>query len=97
MKNELAACGALLKYLFITQCNEIPAPRIPKKEVFSNYLIIDSVISKSLEIVYSANGEHSYSLLGAIDKASTPFGARALATCFATPIVSIEKIYKRLD
>ena len=97
MKNELAACGALLEYLLITQRNEMPALPIPKKVAFSDYLIIDSATSKSLEIVYSANGEYSYSLLGAIDKTSTPFGARALAARVATPIVSIEKIYKRLD
>ena len=77
MKNELAACGALLKYLFITQCNEILTFPIPKKVAFSDYLIIDSATSKSLEIAYSVNGVLSYSFLGAIDKASTPFGARA--------------------
>lgn len=97
LNNELAACGALLEYLLITQRNEMPSLPIPKKTTFSDYLIIDSSTSKSLEIVSSNNGEYKYSLLGAIDKTTTPFGARALAARVATPIIAVQKILKRLD
>lgn len=97
VNSELAACGALLEYLLITQRSEMPALPIPKKVIFSDYLVIDSATSKSLEIVSSANGEYEYSLLGALDKTVTPFGARTLAGRVATPIISIEKITKRLD
>lgn len=97
LNSEVAACGALLEYLIITQKGEMPPLPAPKKMFFSDYLIIDSATSKSLEVTTSTNGEYSNSLLGVLDKTVTPFGARELATRIATPIVSIEKIQKRLD
>ncbi|MBR1735333.1 MAG: DNA mismatch repair protein MutS, partial [Alphaproteobacteria bacterium] len=95
--NEIAACGALLEYLLITQRSEMPTLPAPKKILFSDYLIIDSATSKSLEIVSSSNGEYSYSLLGALDNTKTFFGARTLASRVATPIIAIDKIQKRMD
>ncbi len=95
--NELASCGAVLEYLIITQRDGLSSLPIPKKTAFSNYLVIDSATSKSLEIISSAHGEYEYSLLGAIDKTSTPFGARMLAARVSTPIVNRENILKRLD
>jgi DNA mismatch repair protein MutS len=95
--NELATCGAILEYILITQKENLSTLPAPKKTVFSDYLVIDSATSKSLEIVCSSHGEYRYSLLGAVDKTSTPFGARALAARIATPIVDRERIIKRLD
>ena len=95
--NELAVCGAILEYLIITQRGGLPTLPAPKKTSFSEYLVIDSSTSKSLEIVSSAHGEYRYTLLGAIDKTMTPFGARTLASRISTPIVSIDKISKRMD
>lgn len=94
---ELSVCGAILEYLIITQRGSISTLPPPKKVRFSEYLVIDSSTSKSLEIISSFHSEYGYSLLGALDKTMTPFGARALASRVSTPIVSIENIQKRLD
>ena len=95
--NEISVCGAILEYLIITQRGGLSALPVPKKTRLSEYLIIDSSTSKSLEIISSARGEYGYTLLGAIDKTMTSFGARALASRISTPIVSMEKILKRMD
>lgn len=95
--NELSACGALLEYLIITQKNEMPALPVPKKIKYSDYLIIDTSTIRSLEIINGSNEDYSHSLLGALDKTVTPFGARTLAARVVTPIVSLEAIEKRLD
>ncbi|GHU17754.1 DNA mismatch repair protein MutS [Alphaproteobacteria bacterium] len=97
MPNELAACGSILEYLLITQRNNFSSMPTPKKTTFSNYLILDPSTSKSLEVTTSTRGEYDYCLLGALDKTSTPFGARALASRVSMPIINREQLQKRLD
>jgi DNA mismatch repair protein MutS len=97
INNELSACGSILEYLIITQKDALSTIPIPKKTIFSDYLIIDSSTSKSLEIISSTVGEYRYSLLGALDKTATSFGARSLAARISTPIIDKEKIVKRLN
>ncbi|MDR1551526.1 MAG: DNA mismatch repair protein MutS [Holosporaceae bacterium] len=97
LNGELAACGAVLEYLLITQRENFSSLPIPKKTSFCNYLIIDPATSKSLEITTSCRGEYSYSLLGVIDRTKTAFGSRTLAARVAMPIVNRKLLEKRLD
>ncbi|GHU11686.1 DNA mismatch repair protein MutS [Alphaproteobacteria bacterium] len=97
MPNELAACGSILEYLLITQRDNFSSMPTPKKTTFSNYLVLDPSTSKSLEVTTSTRGEYDYCLLGALDKTSTPFGARALASRVSMPIINREQLQKRLD
>jgi DNA mismatch repair protein MutS len=97
LNNELASCGAVLEYLLITQKKNFSTLPIPKKTFLSNHLVIDPSTNKSLEITRSCRGEYEYSLLGAIDRTVTPFGARALASRVATPIINKDLLEKRLD
>jgi DNA mismatch repair protein MutS len=96
LSNELSVCGAVLEYLLITQRDNFSDLPIPRRISFSNYLIIDPVTSKSLEITVSSHGEYEYSLLGVIDRTKTAFGSRALATRIAMPLVNKELLEKRL-
>lgn len=95
--NELSVCGAIIEYLQITQRDNFSSLPIPKKNIFSNYLIIDPATNKSLEIVSSLHGEYKYSLLGALDETKTAFGARMLAARISMPIINREILEKRLD
>ena len=95
--NELSVCGAILEYLLITQRDNFSSLPIPKKTSLSNYLVIDAATSKSLEITTSVHGEYEYSLLGAIDKTKTAFGARLLASRVAMPVIEKNLLEKRLD
>lgn len=93
---ELASCGAVLEYLLITQRDNLSALPPPRKTSFSNFLVIDPSTSKGLDIVTSPHGEYKYTLLGAIDKTVTAFGARTLASRVAMPVVDIDTLETRL-
>ncbi|MDR2268257.1 MAG: DNA mismatch repair protein MutS [Holosporaceae bacterium] len=95
--SETSACGSILEYLLITQCGNFSSLPIPRKTISSNYLVIDSVTSRSLEITASTRGEYSHCLLGAVDRTMTSFGARMLASRVSTPIVDEKLLKARLD
>ncbi|MDR2766228.1 MAG: DNA mismatch repair protein MutS, partial [Holosporaceae bacterium] len=97
MNEELAACGAVLEYLLITQRGHLSSLPIPKRTSMGAYLILDPSTSKSLEITVSCRGEYQPSLLGSIDQTVTPLGARNLAARISTPIVDRDLLEKRLD
>lgn len=94
---ELASCGAVLEYLLITQRDNLSVLPPPRKTSFSNFLVIDPSTSKGLDIVTSAHGEYEYSLLGAIDKTVTAFGARMLAARISMPVIDINLLESRLN
>ncbi|MDR1375573.1 MAG: DNA mismatch repair protein MutS [Holosporaceae bacterium] len=97
LNEELASCGAVLEYLLITQRGNLSTLPIPKRIQQSNHMIVDPSTSKSLELMSSCRGEHEYSLLGAIDRTKTPFGARNLAARVSSPLVDMELLKRRLD
>jgi DNA mismatch repair protein MutS len=95
--DELSSCGSILEYLLITQRDNFSALPMPKKAIFSNYLVLDPSTSKSLEVTSSIHGEYDYCLLGVLDKTCTSFGARALAARVSTPIIDLSQLQKRLE
>ena len=95
-KSELACCGSILEYLLLTQKSHVSVLPIPKKIQSNQYLIIDASTSRSLEIMASNNPDNSrFTLLNAIDHTKTAFGARALASRLAMPIVDIDVLKQR--
>ncbi|MCR5224562.1 MAG: DNA mismatch repair protein MutS [Alphaproteobacteria bacterium] len=97
LSGEMSACGAVLEYLLITQRDNLSVLPPPRKASFSNYLVVDPATSKSLDIVTSGHGNYEYSLLGAIDKTKTPFGARLLAARVSMPVIDINLLNARLN
>lgn len=94
---ELACCGSVLEYLIITQKDNLSVLPIPKKIQMNNYLVIDANTSKSLEIMSSNGSESKYTLIQALDKTKTAFGARMLATRISMPVVDIDLLKKRQE
>jgi DNA mismatch repair protein MutS len=94
---ELAAAGAVLKYVELTQIGKRPVLRPPKKIGSGAAMIIDASSRASLELVRSVSGEKAGSLFGAIDRTVTGPGARELASRIASPLVSADAIRARLD
>lgn len=94
---EFACCGSVLEYLIITQKDNLKVLPIPKKILMNNYLVIDSDTSKSLEIMSTNGSESKYTLIQALDKTKTAFGARMLASRVAMPIVDINMLKKRQE
>ena len=83
---ELAAVGALLKYVELTQIGRRPILRPPRKSGSDSLLLIDAASRASLELTRSTAGEKQGSLLGAIDRTVTGAGARELAGRLASPL-----------
>jgi len=94
---ELAAIGALLKYVELTQIGKQPVIRPPRRAGAGAILLIDAASRASLELVRSTSGEKSGSLLGAIDRTVTGPGARELASRLASPLTDARRIGARLD
>jgi DNA mismatch repair protein MutS len=94
---ELAAVGALLKYVELTQIGRRPVLRPPRKSGSDSLLLIDAASRASLELTRSTAGEKQGSLLGAIDRTVTGAGARELAGRLASPLRDTRQIESRLD
>ncbi len=96
-RGELAAVGALLKYVELTQIGKKPCLRPPRRTGASDRLVIDAPTRASLELLRSLSGERGTSLLGVIDRTVTGPGARELAGRLASPLRDPEAIATRLD
>ncbi|HEX2840690.1 DNA mismatch repair protein MutS [Hyphomicrobium sp.] len=94
---ELAAIGALLRYVDLTQIGKKPVVRAPRRVGADAALIIDAASRASLELVRSTSGEKSGSLLDAIDRTVTGAGARELAARLSAPLSDPRAIDARLD
>ncbi len=94
---ELAAIGALLRYVDLTQIGKKPVIRPPRRTGPAATLIIDAASRASLEVVRATSGEKTGSLLDAIDCTVTGAGARELAARLAAPLSDARAIEARLD
>ena len=96
-RRELAALGALLKYVELTQIGRKPCLRPPRRSGPVAHLVIDAATRSSLELARSTSGDRKASLLGAIDRTVTGPGARELAARLASPLRDVHAIGARLD
>ncbi|MEM9027932.1 MAG: DNA mismatch repair protein MutS [Pseudomonadota bacterium] len=96
-RGELAAVGALLRYVSLTQVGQRPVIQPPKRAGRDATLVIDAASRASLELVRSSSGDRRGSLLSAIDRTVTGPGARELAARIASPLVDSTLINRRLD
>lgn len=96
-RGERAAAGALLRYVDLTQINQRPAIRPPKRSGRNATLMIDAASRASLELLRTSSGERRGSLLAAIDRTVTGPGARELSSRVASPMRDAALINQRLD
>ena len=96
-RDELAAVGALLKYVELTQIGKKPVLRAPKQAGNESTLIIDAATRTNLELNRTTSGDKAGSLLNTIDRTVTGPGGRALALRLARPLTDPKEISKRLD
>jgi len=94
---ELAAAGALVDYIELTQQGRMPRLRPPRRLTSGATLAIDAATRRNLELVRSVGGERHGSLLATIDRTVTAAGARLLASRFAAPLTNPAAIERRLD
>jgi len=94
---ELAACGALVEYLEMTQVGRLPRLEPPRQVSGRESMAIDPATRRNLELTRTLSGEVRGSLLATIDRTVTGAGARLLARHIAAPLMAPDAINRRLD
>ncbi len=93
---EVAAMGAIVDYLDITQKGKLPLLRKPQREAADRSMQIDAATRRNLELTHSLAGGRAGSLLHAIDRTVTPGGARLLERRLSSPSRDLSTIQSRL-
>ncbi|HEY5207917.1 MAG TPA: DNA mismatch repair protein MutS [Stellaceae bacterium] len=94
---ELAAGGALLDYVRLTQLGRLPLLRVPRRLAADAVMEIDPATRRNLELTETLSGVRKGSLLATIDRTVTGAGARLLAERLAMPLTDPAAIAARLD
>ncbi|HJU19653.1 MAG TPA: DNA mismatch repair protein MutS [Stellaceae bacterium] len=94
---ELAAAGALVEYLVLTQKGEALHLEPPRRLLPGSVMQIDAATRRNLELMTTLSGERRGSLLATIDRTATAAGARLLADHLAAPLTGTADIARRLD
>jgi DNA mismatch repair protein MutS len=94
---ELAAAGALVDYLELTQKGRLPRLVPPRRIGDGAVLEIDPATRRNLELTEALAGGRQGSLLATIDRTVTGAGARRLAARLSAPLTDPAAIARRLD
>ena len=94
---ELAAGGALVDYIELTQKGKLPRIAPPRRLAEGAVMEIDAATRRNLELTETLTGERRGSLLATIDRTVTGAGARLLAQHLGGPLTDPESINHRLD
>jgi DNA mismatch repair protein MutS len=94
---DLAAMGALVGYLEITQKGNLPLLRPPRKEPDGGGMQIDPATRRNLELTQSLSGDRKGSLLSVIDRTVTAAGGRLLARRISHPSCDLMAIQGRQE
>ena len=93
---EIAAMGAIVEYLEITQKGKLPLLRPPVREDHAQVLQIDAATRRNLELTHALSGGRSGSLLSAMDRTVTAGGGRLLERRLSSPSRQLDVIHARL-
>jgi DNA mismatch repair protein MutS len=94
---EIAAAGALVDYVALTQQGGAPHLAPPQRVAPDTVMQIDAATRRNLELVATLAGERRGSLLATIDRTLTGPGARLLAEHLSAPLTVPEAIAARHD
>ena len=94
---EIAAMGAIVDYLNITQKGELPLLQPPQQEQHNRTVQIDAATRRNLELTQALSGGRAGSLLAVIDTTVTAGGARLLERRLSAPSRMLETVSNRLD
>jgi DNA mismatch repair protein MutS len=94
---ELAAAGAILDYVELTQQGKMPRLSQLARIGAGAILEIDAATRRNLELSRTLSGERHGSLLSIIDRTVTGAGARLLGEWLSAPLTDIAAIGARQD
>ncbi len=96
LKNGVIAAGAILHYLEITQHTHIGHITVLSRIEEERYVRLDRFTIRSLELL-APMADDGASLLGVIDKTTTPMGSRMLRRWMVFPLKDVKPISERHD
>lgn len=96
-KNNIGLCaaGCLLLYIKNTQFSSLPHIRSLIYEKQENFIILDDITRKNLEISYNLYGKEDNTLFSILNKTSTSMGSRLLHRWLNNPLKNIKIIKSR--
>jgi DNA mismatch repair protein MutS len=94
---EIAAMGAIVEYLNITQKGKLPLLQPPQQEQHNKTVQIDAATRRNLELTQALSGGRAGSLLAVIDITVTAGGARLLERRLSAPSRLLETVSDRLN
>ena len=98
LKAALPACGALLRYLYDTQMNDLSNITRIDAYLSGKYMLLDTATRRNLELTETLREKKVHgSLLWVLDKTKTAMGARLLHQFLEQPLIDEEEIRKRFD
>ncbi|MDG0996337.1 MAG: DNA mismatch repair protein MutS [Gammaproteobacteria bacterium] len=97
LPSAISAAGALLQYIKDTQRKSLPHLKGMQVQRNEDFIILDAVSRRNLEIDQSVDGRSDHSLCGVIDKTQTAMGARCLRRWLGQPTLDRNVLNKRYD
>ncbi len=94
-KLSIASAGVLLDYAKQTQNSQLPHINNLIYDNQNNYLILDAISRRNLEISQTIRGEKELTLLAVMDKCATPMGSRLLDNWLNNPLRNHSSINNR--
>ena len=91
------AAGAALSYVEETFGSDLAHVTMPRSYRATEYMIVDEVTRRHLELISSSEGARRGSLLSVLDETLTAVGARTLCNWIIYPLLSLEMIRDRHD
>ncbi|WP_284260645.1 DNA mismatch repair protein MutS [Roseicyclus amphidinii] len=94
---EVAAMGALIDYLELTQKGSLPLLRAPRRQSAGQVLQLDAATRRNLELTQALSGGRANTVLSVIDRTLTAGGARLLERRLSGPSTDLGVIRARHD
>ncbi len=94
---DIAALGALIEYITLTQVGQVPFLRRPRKIEAEGALLIDAASRANLELMRTQQGDRKGSLLDVMTATVTSAGTRLLHDWLSQPLADVHAINRRLD
>ncbi|NEN75024.1 DNA mismatch repair protein MutS [Pelistega sp. NLN82] len=95
LPNAICAAGALLRYVQRTQNQSLTHIQHIVQDHSNEYIILDPVSRKNLEITETLSGESSPTLFSLLDHCQTPMGSRLLRKWLHHPLRDNKEVQQR--
>ena len=97
LKNGISAAGAILYYLEFTEHREISHIKNISRIDQNEYVWVDKFTIRNLELFSSNSAQQKTGFADVIDRTLTSMGGRLFKRWIAMPLISVERINRRMD